>query len=565
MHSNPHLLARVNRPPGRRFGLCVVAALAVVLAACGSDETSSSATTAAEGASSTSVASAQSTGETTGASAETTAGSGAATDSSQGTTAETDAPVVVSGEPLRIVAPGEPVSLNSMLSPPSDQRTYGPLYDNLVAQDTETGAMTDDGLLPTWKRVDDLTWLFDVRPGVTFSNGEVFDAAAAVFTIEQGKESPSRGGSLATVASVSVVGDQLQVVTSEPAPQIPAVLATIDAIPPAHYAKVGAEGFADDPIGTGPYVLDSYERGSKIVYKARPDYWGGTPATSGLEFTFSPEVTSRAALVESGQADLALDLAPSMIDEYADSSSAKIVTAPGSTRINLYMRGKNAFADERVRKAAQMAIDRESLVGALFGDKGFVAHYMFADAGNVGTLFDDTLSYDPDGAKALLDEVGGDVTVTLNYPSNRWPNDVLTGEAVAGMWEAVGFKVNRNPLPFTDMLDTITNDSYDAFLIPATISSPSPYNTISGRILSTGPWVVCESQDLDDIYAKATVAPDPEAASKLYQELEVTFVQKMGCGMPLYGYPTVYLAADGVDNVRIPLNGLPVYQTITKA
>lgn len=503
-------------------------------------------------------------GSPAASSAETTADSSTATAAAD-STAGSDAPVAVSGEPLRIVAPGEPVSLNTMLSPLSDQRTYGPLYDNLVAQDTVTGAMTDEGLLPTWKRVDDLTWLFDIRPGVTFSNGEVFDAAAAVFTIEQGKESPSRGGSLAAVASVSVVGDQLQVVTSEPAPQIPAVLATIDAVPPAHYAELGAEGFADDPVGTGPYVLASYERGSKIVYTARADYWGGTPATSGLEFTFSPEVTSRAALVESGQADLALDLAPSMISEYADSSSAQVVTAPGSTRINLYMRGKNVFADERVRKAAQLAIDRESLVGALFGDEGFVAHYMFADAGNVGPLFDDTLTYDPDAAKALLDEVGGNVTVTLNYPSGRWPNDVLTGDAVAGMWEAVGFTVNRNPLPFTDMLDTITNDTYDAFLIPATINSPSPYSTISGRILSTGPWVVCESQDLDDIYAKATVAPDPEAASKLYQDMEITFVQEMGCGMPLYGYPTVYLAADGVGNVRIPLNGLPVYQTITKA
>ncbi len=92
---------------------------------------------------------------------------------------------------LRVVVQAEPTSLSPTYSFFGDARVWGGIFDTLVGYDRQTLAVNDEGLLPTWEQTGPTEWLFDVREGVTFHDGETFDAAAAAFTINELRDDPA--------------------------------------------------------------------------------------------------------------------------------------------------------------------------------------------------------------------------------------------------------------------------------------------------------------------------------------------------------------------------------------
>ncbi|MTD12364.1 hypothetical protein GIS00_00210 [Nakamurella sp. YIM 132087] len=448
-----------------------------------------------------------------------------------------------------------------MLSPASDTKAYGVLYDFLT-EISPDGQVTEDGLLTGWERVDLTTWLFDVRPDVSFTNGEPFDADAVAFALEQSTVSPSRSGVVSSIETVTPEGDQVRIVTSQPFPALPTMLSQIPALPPAYYAEVGDEGFAQAPIGTGAWTLGSYSPGQSIVYNRNDDYWGTKAAAATLEFSFSPETSSRAALVQSGQADLATDLLPSAAQEFAGNASVAVYSEPAGAQMNVFITDNAPFDNPDVRKAAQMAIDREGLAGALFGEGAAVDHYLFSDIGSDIPMFDDTVTYDPEAARALLASTGADTNIEFTFPVGRTPNDDQVGEAISGMFEEVGFTVKRNPLPFTEVLDLITDDATAIFLIGSNQQTPTPYSMVNARVLSFGGWPVCPSPELDASYETVLESTDPEDTALAYQALEQMYVQDDACALPLYEYNTTWLASPSLTGVTVTTAGWPVYDTL---
>ncbi|WP_321366376.1 ABC transporter substrate-binding protein [uncultured Celeribacter sp.] len=310
---------------------------------------------------------------------------------------------------------------------------------------TELDVRGDEGLKPrlaeSWEMVDDTTWRFHLREGVTFSDGTAFDAADV-------KHSFERAGSDQITCEISryyegiditpsVVDDLTIDFKTDPAqPILPLLLSLLTIVP----SETPIE-FTREPVGTGPYVLSDWEPGQSITLERRADYWGEQPAVTKATYAFRSDPSVRAAMVATGEADIAPSI--SAIDATTDMDMAY----PNSE--TTYLRVDNSMAplnDIRVRKALNLAIDRDAFIGTILAEGTQVA-----TAINVPTTLGwnpDTKAwdYDVDAAKALLaeakaDGVPVDTEILLVGRTGNFPGATETYEAIQSMLSEAGFNV----------------------------------------------------------------------------------------------------------------------------
>ena len=153
--------------------------------------------------------------------------------------------------------------------------TWGALFDSLTAVD---GSATPQPALATsWRAVDPLTWHFELRRGVSFSNGERFNAAAVVATVAYLRSEAAAGLSVARelqpIAAAEALDEYtVRFRTHQPTLILPALLAGMRIVAPGHWRHLGPEGFAQDPVGTGPFKLESWSP-ARVELVAYPNSW----------------------------------------------------------------------------------------------------------------------------------------------------------------------------------------------------------------------------------------------------------------------------------------------------
>ncbi|MDX2143039.1 MAG: ABC transporter substrate-binding protein [Rhodospirillaceae bacterium] len=265
-------------------------------------------------------------------------------------------------------------------------------------------------LATSWRVENPTTWIFDLRPGVTFSNGEPFDAEAVMGTVNFLRSESGRRFSayreVQTIQDMRARGPlTLEITTTQPDSMLAHKLAGVWILPPKYFAQVGAERFALQPIGTGPYTAAKWNS-AKLDLTPFAGSWR-KPRLAGLTIRALPEATSRAQAIISRAADIAFDL---------DLEDIEAVEAAGA-RIDLRKRAAvqawqyitelpSPLQDARVRLALNLAVDRQSIVDTILQGRTRVPSQVAA----VGVFgHDDTLApypYDSARAKALLAEAG---------------------------------------------------------------------------------------------------------------------------------------------------------------
>ncbi len=165
----------------------------------------------------------------------------------------------------------------------------------------------------SWENTDDQTWVVTLRDGVTFSNGEVLDANAVIASYaylqtEEGmRESLARD--VKDIESMEAVDSlTLRFVTSEPIPAFPRLMAIIPIVAPAHWQKIGREGFAFDPVGSGPFAVTEWNA-TQVLLKAHTSAWR-PPKLDALEILDLPETASRVAALMTDRIDIASEIGP---------------------------------------------------------------------------------------------------------------------------------------------------------------------------------------------------------------------------------------------------------------
>ncbi|MEO1919299.1 MAG: ABC transporter substrate-binding protein, partial [Paracoccaceae bacterium] len=213
-------------------------------------------------------------------------------------------------------------------------------------------------------------------------------------------------------------------------------------LPKAYIEKVGLDGFEKSPIGTGPYMVEKYERNAFVRLKANDNYWGGTPEFKSVTIKFITDATARVAEVESGSSHVTLEMT---YEEYDRLKSGKLMgtSAPISDIGMIFFNDIEAMNDPNVRKAAVMAVNKNAIVERLLSGYGIPIDTLQAPE---YVAYDASVStpYNPEGAKELLAKSGfsidNPVRFTIQTTRGFKPKDYEIIQAIVGLWRKVGIE-----------------------------------------------------------------------------------------------------------------------------
>ena len=320
------------------------------------------------------------------------------------------------------------------------------ILENVNETLTEYDVQGDKGLMPrlaeSWQQQADGSWRFTLRQGVTFSDGSGLDAKDVKHSFDRAMskdltcETPRYFGGM--TISAEVVDDHTIDFKADPVqPILPLLLSLVTIVPEETPVE-----FVRDPIGTGPYKVTEWTPGQQIVLTRRDDYWGEAPAVTAATYLFRADSSVRAAMVQTGEADIA----PTINQTDATNPATDFSYLNSET---VYLRVDGAVApmnDVRVRKAMNMAIDREAFVGTLLPEGTEVAVAMFPPSTAGWNPEVKPWAFDLEGAKALLAEAkaGGvpvDSEITLIARTENFPGVTEVMEAVQQMLQEAGFNI----------------------------------------------------------------------------------------------------------------------------
>jgi ABC-type transport system substrate-binding protein len=206
------------------------------------------------------------------------------------------------------------------------------LFDHLVDRDFDGNIVP--GLATSWTSTEDPPTIeFELREGVTFHNGEPFNAESVKFSVERmlAEEEAPNQGKFTSIDSVEVVDDYtVRFNLNKPDGTLfDSLTSRLAMLPPLYFEEVGAEGFAEAPVGTGPFTFVEWLPDDHVTLVANEDYWEGSykgmPAVDTVVFRPIPEAATRAAELEAGGVDLIQDVLPDQMDEL---ETAGLVVVP---------------------------------------------------------------------------------------------------------------------------------------------------------------------------------------------------------------------------------------------
>lgn len=465
--------------------------------------------------------------------------------------------------PFRVVLSGQ-VNVDPIFGSRAGEWVWGSFLEPLIKVDAH-GRLTHGGIVTSWTRVDPRTWRFTVRPGVKFTNGEKGDAYAVANSILLNKYTP--GAVLSTYFQNMLYArakNATTVVLRTILPQydVPNLMGTVYLMPPKYYKQVGTTGFRAAPIGTGPYMVDTIVPGSSIHIVANPGYWGSKPKTSSIVFTYAPDPSQRLALVQSGAADIAMDLPPAQADA-ARAAKLKVKAVSSTSKPVLFMRSDKAPTNNiKLRLAISYAIDRNAIVNGIFKNRFKADGYLL----NIipGVKQSSTIDHNLAKAKQLVASLGFKPSVTLNYNTDRSPGGAEVAQAIAQMLGDAGIDVKLDPTTYiASVMKILSGQAPQLFITPAVPNVPDPNFFVQGFLTKASITKNCLDSRFDALGAKALEQPSTQAASKTYDDLNTLAVAKLACFVPLYYETKQFAMRNNVNGFYADPINVVLWQNVT--
>ena len=346
------------------------------------------------------------------------------------------------------------------------------IYGRLVHRKPDLSLEPD--LATQWNRIDDTTWRFTLRQGVTFHNGNSFNADDVVYSFKrQTQESSEMSFALASVEDLRKVDEYtVEIVTKGPDPILLLNMPNFYIVDAEFMEEnnafevvrgAGKTNFANlNANGTGPFRIVEWLQDNRVVLEPFDNHWnkGGleTNVTRAV-FTPIPNNATRVAALLSGEIDLMYPVPLQDIPRLETDANVAVLQGPELRTIFLGFdhwrdelldmpgSGKNPFKDVRVRRAFAHAIDTAAIQRVVMRGASTPTGLMIAPGingfqGDMNTPY----AHDPEASKKLLAEAGypDGFPVTLDCPNDRYVNDEAICTAVVPMLQRVGIKVTLN-------------------------------------------------------------------------------------------------------------------------
>ncbi len=371
--------------------------------------------------------------------------------------------------------------------PTGSSHTY--LYEKLILLDPKLKPRP--ALAESWKLLDDLTWEFKLRKGVTFHDGSPFTADDVLFTLERVPNVPNSPNSFSQytrgIEKATRVDDHTVVLrTKAPNPMLPNDLSNVFIVSAksAKGATTADFNSGKAAIGTGPYKLVEWVNGERLVVERNDKYWGAKPHWARVTEKVIAKDPTRLAALLSGQVD-AIDAVPiadlerlrkegrfglfrgaAALVHYVALDSARDVSPFVTAKDGKPLAG-NPLKDPRVRKALSLAINRDLLVKRVMEGSGVPASQLLSTEypGASKSLKPDP--FDAAKAQALLKEAGwGEgFRIVLHATADRYPNDAAVAQAIAQMWTRGGIPTKVVAMPSATFFPQATDLKFSVLLV----------------------------------------------------------------------------------------------------
>ena len=491
--------------------------------------------------------------------------------------------LVLSGidQDLTVAIGAEPQSFDPLQMASSPEITIAEHMVESLLYITEEGILKP-ALAEAWEpAADGLSWVFNLRQGVDFHDGEPFNAEAVKYNLDRFMAKGAFGGEKAAIFSflldevndVKIV-DEYTIelhLKREFAPIIYHLASPfIGMHSPTSLEALGSGQYVEKPVGTGPFQYGAWEQGKQVVLEKNEDYWGGAPILDSVTFQFVAESGARAEMLEAGEVEVIMAVHPGEIERLDAEESIKVVSGSSVRVLKIgYNLNHDLFENVKVRRALNYAIDKEEIIKNIFQGVGSPS-----SAPIVPAIFGHTeagpYEYNPEKALELLAAAGLDdgFEFELYHSTGRYPEDDILAKTVQTMLAEVGVTANLTTYDWATYLEKILVPpemaEHDAYMLGwGTITMEANYGLYP--LFHSTQWPTQEAwynnvsyyanAEVDELLAEARATTDLDARENLYkQAIKIIWDDA----------PWIFLIDEGyVNAVRSNVKGL-IYHPLEK-
>jgi len=438
------------------------------------------------------------------------------------------------------------------------------VFDGLVELDT--ALVPQPALAETWENPDPTTWVFHLRQGATFHDGEAVTADDVVYTfqsiLDEAFAAPNRA---LYVPITSVTARDPQTVEFKLAEAYAPFLNYMNmGVVPQHIAEDPASDFANNPVGAGPFKFVRWQKNNQIELEAFAEYWQGPPALAGVRLQIVPDNTVRATGLETGDLDfIHSPLSPQDVERLKTTDGVDVSeqTALGYTYLN-FNTADPILSDVNVRRAIAQMVDKAVISEQIYqsmdipGESPLVPNtWWYSEVADH--------PYDPEAAAALLatagwvdtdddgvlDKDGQKLTLVLKTHSED-PNRIQTIEYLQNVLTENGIEASVETAEFPTFFDQLMNHDYQIGLVGwLRLVDPDYAMFNQFRCDGTSNYGQYCNQQVDDLLQQGRTTLEPEQRVGIYQEAARIIVDEVAYDVLLYqGY--IVATRDNVEGFQ---------------
>ena len=309
-----------------------------------------------------------------------------------------------------------------------------------------------------------------------------------------------------------------------------------------------ADWFNHPDVVSGPFIVTDFDVDHYISYEANKDYWKGAPKIDKLNIKIVDGSQLYAGL-QSGEIDITQQTMSDIPQEDYESVEAldnvEVVYGSPVTNQSVFIQTKNV-PDVKVRQAMLYAIDRQQILEELLNGHGEIVDGFLSSA---SPYYDDSLtpiSYDPEKAKALLEEAGWDGSQTIRFYVNSGDSTFVNAASIiAAEWAAVGIKAEIQTVDFATLMSVAGTEDYDVLAVQYTYAPVDPYPDVAWLLGGEGSWTGYSDDTLNDALTKSQLTSDPEETKELFSVVD----KKVQEDVPMFS--AYVISAQGAVSKRI--------------
>jgi peptide/nickel transport system substrate-binding protein len=403
-------------------------------------------------------------------------------------------------------------------------------------------------LAERWHTTDNLHHTFFLKRGVRFHNGRELVADDVKFVLDRARSPETKhphARHYEDIATIHVRDPHTLTVTLKRTNAM--FLYNLARQGSVIYPREAVEQQRSQPVGTGPFVLERWERGDRIVLRRNPDYHvKGLPRLERVTFRFIPDPNAALAALQAGDIDvLAFGLGPESVEVVRRSPDLQLIQGETTNDVILALNNaRKPFADVRVRRAITHAIDKAEVVrAAMFG----FGRVLGSNVDPLNPYFVDmakAVPHDPARARQLLVEAGypNGFDAVLRV-SPQYPYTVRTGEVLVGQLARVGIRVRLEQIEWGQWLDRVyKNADYDMTIIGHAEAWDA------GNYANPKYYFRYDSPRFQAAFQESETTLDDGKRRELYAQLQRIMAEEAPV-VWLYVYPRLVAAKKGVQGI----------------